>query len=349
MLFDYNHLLQSRCVNVIIIITVIMYLIKKPEKSMYYIVFDLEWNQGSYRDNKKMYGMQLMNFEIIEIAAVKLNESLDIIDRFQRVIKPMVYEELHPIIKDITGFTQEELRKGVPFVDGVKEFLEWCGQDYIFCSWATQDLKELQMNMLFYGITLVDRPPLFYYDVQKLFSYACENGDDRRSLKYAVDFLKLEEDIPFHRAYGDAYYTAKVMQNIDFEKVKNKISIDTFVIPKNKSEEVSLSFDTYSKFISRGYRNKEELMSQKYITTVKCHVCGNIVKRKIGWFSDGMKNYYFAGICKKHGRIKGKIRLRKSVDRKVYAIKTIKVASDAEYDEIVQKKKQIKLKRKKQS
>lgn len=314
---------------------------------MEYIVFDLEWNQGVFKDNKEKIEMRVMNFEIIEIAAVKLSDSLEIIDRFERVIKPSINKKLHPVIKDITGFTDDELKKGVPFVDGVKEFLEWCGKDYIFCSWSTQDLKELQMNMLFYGITLVDRPPLYYYDVQKLFSYACENGDDRRSLKYAVDFLELEEDIPFHRAYGDAYFTAKVMQNIDFEKVKNRISIDTFVIPKDKSEEVNLFFDTYSKFISRGFRNKEELMSQKDIISVKCHICGNIVKKKIGWFSDGMRNYYFAGICKKHGRIKGKIRLRKSIDNKVYAIKTIKVASEDEYNEIVQKKKQIKLKRKK--
>lgn len=309
---------------------------------MDYVVFDLEWNQGGLRDTNKE-----IPFEIIEIAAVKLNDSLEITDKFQCIIRPKVYRLIHPCIKEITGITEEEVYKGVSFVDGADKFLDWCGKNYIFCSWSTQDLKELQVNLRFYGKSLVDRPPLFYYDIQKLFSYACENGDDRRSLKYAVEFLGLEEDVPFHRAYGDAYYTARVMQTIDFNKVRNKISIDTFVIPKDRSEEISLTFDSYSKFVSMGYKSKENVMAQRYITNVRCHKCKNIVKRKIGWFSDGMRNYYFAGVCKEHGKVKGKIRLRKSIDGLVYAIKTVKTVSDDEYEEIVQKKKQITLKRKK--
>ena len=35
--------------------------------------------------------------------------------------------------------------------------------------------------------------PLFYYDVQKLFSLAFEDGKSRRSLKDAVEYLGLEE------------------------------------------------------------------------------------------------------------------------------------------------------------
>lgn len=309
---------------------------------MDYIVLDLEWNQGTSREPKSP-----LQFEIIEIAAVKLNDSLEIIDSFHRVVKPCVYKILHPLIMELTGFTYKELDNGVEFVDAVKEFLEWCGEDYIFCSWSSHDLKELQTNMMYYGMALVDKPPLFFYDVQKLFSLAYANGDDRKALKYAVDFLGLEEDVPFHRAYGDAYYTAKVMQAINFESVKDKVSVDTFVIPKTQKEELNLLFDSYTKMVTRGFRNKAELMSRKYITAVRCNICGLFVKRKVNWFSDGMRNYYFAGVCKKHGKIKAKIRLRKNVYGKVFAIKTVKVASDEEYDEIIQKKEQIRLKRKK--
>lgn len=309
---------------------------------MNYIVFDLEWNQGGTNEENKN-----LPFEIIEIAAIKLNNDFDIVSKFQRIIKPNVYKKLHPVIHDITGYKMSDLKKGVGFTEAVTEFIDWCGDDYIFCSWATQDLKELQMNMRFYDMSLVDKPPLYYYDVQKLFSFAFENGDDRRSLKYAVDYLCLDENVPFHRAYADAYYTAQVMKRIDFDKVKDKLSIDTFIIPKDRSEEILLYFEDYSKFISMGYGSKEELMKQKYITSVRCNYCKKYVKKKAGWFSDGMRNYYFAGVCKEHGKIKGKIRIRKNIDGKFYAIKTIKTVSDEEYDEILLKKQHITLKRKK--
>lgn len=307
---------------------------------MDYIVFDLEWNQGGLNEENEN-----LPFEIIEIAAIRLDQNLNITDEFKQLIKPAVYKQLHPIIQEITGYTMSDLSSGVDFTEAVNKFLEWCGNDYIFCSWATQDLTELQKNMKYYNMILVDKPPLFYYDIQKLFSYAFENGDDRRSLKYAVDFLNLNEDIPFHQAYADAYYTAQVMKQIDFNMVKDKISVDTFVIPQNRSEEVFLNFKDYTKFISMGYDSKEEVMSQPYITSVRCNICKKFVKIKTGWFSDGMKNYYFAGFCKQHGKIKGKIRIRKNTDNKFYAIKTIKTVSDDEYNDILTKKQHIILKR----
>ena len=54
---------------------------------MNYIVLDLEWNQAA---NKKNRYAKILPFEIIEIGAVKLNDSFQIIDTFQEVIRPVV-------------------------------------------------------------------------------------------------------------------------------------------------------------------------------------------------------------------------------------------------------------------
>ena len=105
----------------------------------------------------------------------------------------------------------EQLEQGRPFVKVFDDFMQWCGEDYLFCTWGPLDLTELQKNMKYYDVEPFSDRPLKFYDVQKLFSIAFEDRKSRRTLEYAVEFLNIEKDIPFHRAFSDAYYTAKVL------------------------------------------------------------------------------------------------------------------------------------------
>ena len=62
---------------------------KAPEykeiwRNMNYIVLDLEWNQAAYKADEEWK----IPFEIIEIGAVKLDENCQIIETFQRLIRP---------------------------------------------------------------------------------------------------------------------------------------------------------------------------------------------------------------------------------------------------------------------
>ena len=104
---------------------------------MNYIVFDLEWNQsplGKSRSNERI------PFEIIEIGAVKLNENRERISQFQTFVKPQVYNWIHDSIHEVIHVDYKDLMNGVLFPQAVREFLEWCGRDYIFCTWGMQDL-----------------------------------------------------------------------------------------------------------------------------------------------------------------------------------------------------------------
>ena len=60
-------------------------------QNMHYIVFDLEWNQAA----GKIGHEGGLPFEIVEIGAVKLNRRMQIIDRFEEVIKPRIYPHMH--------------------------------------------------------------------------------------------------------------------------------------------------------------------------------------------------------------------------------------------------------------
>ena len=120
---------------------------------MNYIVLDLEWNQSSNQRDKE-YGIP---FEILEIGAVKLNENKEIIGKFDQLIKPQIYQTIHFITTKIIHIDKEELSNGKPFQEVAKAFLDWCGKDYIFCTWGTLDLTEFQRNLCYYGMDEISK------------------------------------------------------------------------------------------------------------------------------------------------------------------------------------------------
>ena len=175
-----------------------------------------------------------MPLEIVEIGAVKLNEDREMISEFSELIKPQIYHEIHNITRKIIHIQMEELQKGKPFEEVMPAFLEWCGEDSLFCTWGGLDLLELQRNMAYYNMPPLSDRPIKFYDIQKLFSLAYEDGKSRRSLEYAIDMLDIKKDIPFHRAFSDAYYTAKVLACLPDDIRNGNISYDKPAPPKER-------------------------------------------------------------------------------------------------------------------
>ena len=87
------HNINFNTKNPFYIIMVIIQKVKKGIIKMQYIVLDLEWNQcpeGKEKENKRL------PFEIIEIGAMKLNEEYQVISNYHSLIKPAIYQEIHP-------------------------------------------------------------------------------------------------------------------------------------------------------------------------------------------------------------------------------------------------------------
>lgn len=302
---------------------------------MNYIVFDLEWNQSP---GGKRWSNSRLPFEIIEIGAVKLNEKKEIVDSFQRLIKPQVYNWIHDSIHEVIHMNYKDLQNGTPFPQAVTEFLEWCGEEYIFFTWGNQDVMELQRNMKYYGKLSMIPGPVTYYDVQKLFAIRYEENHERRALEFAADKMGIAKKMEFHRALGDAYYTACVLQKIEDEYILPNSSLDVYQNPKSKREEIHVSYPTYDKFVSREFYSREKAMKDREVTSTKCPLCHNPAKRKIRWFMNNSKVYYSISLCQEHGFVMGKIRLRKTENNMYYAIKTLTNVSDEEAEEIRQKR-----------
>ncbi len=295
---------------------------------MNYIVLDLEWNQSNTGEEPEV---KEIPFEIIDIGAIKLNSEKNMVDEFNQLVKPSVYDKMHHVTSKIIHLHMKDLMKGNPFPVVMKEFQEWCGVDYVFCTWGPLDLWEMQRNMRYYGMIPLSDRPIRYLDVQKLFSIAYEDRKIRRTLEYAIDFLKLPKDIPFHRAFSDAYYTAKILETIKDDVLEN-YSYDTFVLPKSRKEEIHVNFDTYHKYISVEFANKAEALTDREVLSTRCYICEGKrnLKRKIKWFSNNGKHYYSVSICPVHGLMKSKIRIKKTEAEGVYIVKTSKFISEEE-------------------
>lgn len=300
---------------------------------MNYIVLDLEWNQSSTGHEREV---EQLPFEIIEIGAIKLSEDNAMVGEFSELVKPCVYHEMHHITSKLIHMQMEELVRGEPFVDVANRFLSWCGDDYVFCTWGTLDLTELQRNMDYYHMEPLSLGPIEYLDVQKLFALAYEERTQRRSLEYGIDYLQLEKDIPFHRAFSDAYYTAKILSKIlcDVPDVISNVSYDVYRPPADRKSEVKIQFETYAKYISRVFPDKTAAFADREVSSSKCYLCHRNLRKKIRWFSANGKHYFCLAYCEKHGYLKGKIRIHKVPDG-LFVVKTTKLIKDTEVEQIV--------------
>ena len=305
---------------------------------MNYIVLDLEWNQSS--DGKEEES-KLLPFEIVEIGAIRLNSERQMVSEFSELIKPQVYHEMHHITRKLIHLQMDQLEHGRPFAEVAEQFFDWCGEAPVFCTWGAMDLTELQRNLSYYGMQTLADGPFPFLDVQKLFSIGFEDRKSRRSLEYAIDYLKIEKDIPFHRAFSDAYYTAKVLALLDQEVLRN-YSYDVFHIPKDKQSEIHVQFDTYAKYISRGFADKAQAMEDRTVSSTKCYLCRRSLRRKIRCLTPNVKHYYCVSYCDRHGYMKSKVRMRKSEDKMVYVVKTEKFITEAEVEAIRDKQKKSK-------
>ena len=189
---------------------------------MNYIVLDLEFNQSfPFKNGRKVEPNPECPFEIIQIGAVKLNESFEQVDSFNALIRPQIYPRLHPFVEKITGIHAEMLADKPDFSTAYDGFLKFIGSEpAILCTWGGDDIKSLFRNILFYDLdagALTDQ----YLNVQPFAAeYLNYEAGKAIGLKNAVEALGIPEGETFHDALNDAVYTAKIFAITHPEKIK---------------------------------------------------------------------------------------------------------------------------------
>ena len=182
---------------------------------MQYIVLDLEWNQTYHEKavaTQKALSIRLRG-EVIQIGAVKLSESLDIIGSYRITVKPRFYKKIHRHVMRLTGIDQAQLDHGVPLAEAMESFHRFCGDDAVFLTWGPDDLPMLFDNL---RANKLEAPFMSrYYDMQPMFNRETDGEKRQRSLEFAMEHFGIEMNLPAHDALNDAYFTAKVAQRLN--------------------------------------------------------------------------------------------------------------------------------------
>lgn len=179
---------------------------------MFYVIFDLEWNNAY--DYKLRKGMN----EIIEIGAVKLDEKLNIVDTFKQLIKPKLSSKLSSRFKNLTHISMDEINKsGIAFENAISDFARWSGKDNsIFMSWSNSDLYVLIDNFKkFIGTSSIDFIKK-YVDLQKYCQSFIEGSSSNQiSLSRCAEIFEISVDTDnLHRALEDCFLSAECYRKV---------------------------------------------------------------------------------------------------------------------------------------
>ena len=185
---------------------------------------DLEFNWPYGNDLSVSNGVRLRN-EIIEIGAVKLDESLHPIGTFSAYVSPTAYCKVNRKVRNLTGISTQMLWYRHAFPITMQRFMRWCGNDCIYVIWSNNDIQVLKENMAYHGLVTDGLPICF--DIQKMF-------DDQitklgRAIALGKAIIALDINIKgrhLHDALNDAIGTAEVLRRLNLESNLEQYVVD---------------------------------------------------------------------------------------------------------------------------
>lgn len=264
---------------------------------MAFIVIDLEFNnlEGIHRyypnifaEKPELKSLELDN-EIIEIGAIKLDNYMKPLKEFKAYIKPMAIPVLNPKISEITNITEDDLKDGLTFEEGIEKLQELIDEGDIICSWAKDDIIEIINNAVFFKYNNLNWLKN-YLDLQE-YSTKILGKKKSLSLKSALDELKIKVDnSKLHDALNDAVYTSEVFKRIYNSRVlKNYIIKDIYNMPAVDIENINEYKLDREKIIEKCPRCNVKLeiehdfvpLKWRFLALGKCPKCNNRVVNEI--------------------------------------------------------------------
>ncbi|MFA6809237.1 MAG: 3'-5' exonuclease [Eubacteriales bacterium] len=232
---------------------------------MYFIIFDLEFNQDvpslqNYDKKRSHYP-----FEIIQIGAVKLDMEFNTVGTFNRYVMPTFYTKINPFITELTGITTEQLLKEEPFPEIYKSYSEFIdGTDSVFCSWGMSDITGLFRNAEDHALNPKILPKMFINLQPYVSIHLNIPRKNLLRLQHAVEALDIPITYTFHNAFYDAFYTAEVFKKIYNSSIQpkpydpSKITIR----PKHRKREIDIDklLEQFEKMYARNLTQEEQGM-----------------------------------------------------------------------------------------
>ncbi len=179
---------------------------------MNYIILDMEWNQP-FGGVKLVQKPVVLHGEIIQIGAIKADENFNYVDKIKIAVRPKYYKRMNPHVEKITGITSLQLTGGMTFPQAFKRFSEWCGEEFRFITWGSDDLGVLADNLVLHGMD-----PGFgkdYINLQVIYNKQVNSEHLQCGLSTAAESLEIPIDVQVHDALNDAYLTFEICKKMD--------------------------------------------------------------------------------------------------------------------------------------
>ncbi|MCL1128860.1 3'-5' exonuclease [Shewanella sairae] len=175
------------------------------EQHKYLVIIDVEHTcteDGSIPTNER---------EIIEIGAVLLTtNSLSVVNEFSRLVRPVRHPQLSSFCVNLTGISQSLLVNQDVFSQVFKQFQAWlpADNDYIFCSWGSYDLIQINIDCDFHQ--LQNYSPATVVNLKKAFAKT-QRIKPQVGLKKALEISGNSMEGTQHRGLTDAQNTIKLL------------------------------------------------------------------------------------------------------------------------------------------
>jgi len=234
---------------------------------MNYIVLDLEWNQP-FSMKSMVKKPVMLRGEIIQIGAVKLDENYHILDTFKIMVAPKYYRRMNDKVTKITGIKTEDLQYGFSFPVAFKHFKKWCGEDFAFLTWGTEDARMLSNNMRLHKLDTAWIPNT--YNIQVIFDDQITKEKRQVSLTYAMDKVG-EPALEAHDALHDARNTVCICMHLDMINGLARYSELKKRLYGGGESQVERSEHI------KTYATKDEALADPELTQFYCPKCGGTV------------------------------------------------------------------------
>jgi 3'-5' exoribonuclease 1 len=169
-----------------------------------YVVADLEascWEAAWVRHR----------METIEIGAVRLDESLDVVDEFDSFVRPVVVPRLSTFCRKLTSISQEQVDAADTFPKAFARFLTWMGPGpRRFVTWGGFDISQLRMDCQRHDMIFPEHLADDHLNLKTEFGKW--KGLKRVGMTDALQLLDLPHVGHPHRGIDDARNIARIAQ-----------------------------------------------------------------------------------------------------------------------------------------
>lgn len=173
---------------------------------MSHIILDLEstsWESSNLAEDK----------EIIEIAAILLDEKLEAVGEFDRIVRPLERPLLSSFCSEQTRIRQDQVDGADSFPIAFQQFLDWTGPGtFTLACWGDFDVQQLQRDCKRHGVKFPKRLTKKFVDIKTAF--ASRHRIRPCSLLQALQMLRISAEGKQPRGITDARNTARIYRSV---------------------------------------------------------------------------------------------------------------------------------------